>query len=67
MRKDLPYKNVRTLIEICYVCVTNLLHECINLATTRQGICKKNATFWHARSVSKAFIYLTKDFYIENE
>ena len=38
MRKD-----VRTLIEICYVCETYLLRECINLATIWQQLGKEFA------------------------
>ena len=64
MRKDLPYKNVSTLIEICYVCVTYLLRECINLATIwlqlRKEFAKKSQHF--GNSVNKAFIYLYEGF-----
>ena len=60
MRKDLPYKNVRTLIQICYVWVTNLHQLSNNLETKTQCF---------GSSVNKAFIYLyklTKDFYIKD-
>ena len=56
MRKDLPYKNVRTLIQICYIYVTNLYQFSKNLVTTPQGICKKIAMFWQ---FSKQSFYLT--------
>ena len=35
IRKDLPYKIVRSLIQICYVWVTNLYQLSNNLETTR--------------------------------
>ena len=53
MRKDLPYKNVRTLIQICYVWVTNLYHLSNNLETKTQCF---------GSSVNKAFIYLYEKF-----
>ena len=57
MRKYLPYKNVRTLIQICYVWVTNLYQLSNNLETKTQCF---------GSSVKKLLFTYTKDFYIEN-
>ena len=53
LQKDLPYKNVRTLIQICYVSVTNLYQLSNNLETKTQCF---------GSSVNNAFIYLYEGF-----